>query len=93
MPGANWLHPYGPNSNISGKENYPVVQIAYADAEAYAKWAHKRLPTEAEFEYAARGGLSEKKYSWGDVFGKPTSGRVFFPMKIQKRMDLPIRPL
>ncbi len=67
VPGANWQHPYGRKSNISGKDNYPVVQIAYADAEAYAKWAHKRLPTEAEFEYAARGGLSEKKYSWGDV--------------------------
>jgi formylglycine-generating enzyme required for sulfatase activity len=66
--GANWRHPLGPDSDIKGKENYPVVQIAYEDALAYAKWAGKRLPTEAEWEFAARGGLSGKPFVWGEEF-------------------------
>ena len=68
VPGANWRHPEGPQSDIKGREKYPVVQVAYADALAYAKWAHKRLPTETEWEFAQRGGLSGKLYAWGDEF-------------------------
>jgi formylglycine-generating enzyme required for sulfatase activity len=76
VPGASWRRPGGPGTTINGRDRHPAVHVAYEDAEAYAAWAGKALPTEEEWEYAARGGLHGKAFAWGDEHfpdGKPAA--------------------
>ncbi|MGH6900655.1 MAG: formylglycine-generating enzyme family protein [Geminicoccaceae bacterium] len=87
VPGADWRHPSGPGSGVEGRDNHPVVNVACEDAQAYARWLGRELPTEAQWEFAARGGLEDATYSWGDEYydlvagWRANSWQGLFPLK------------
>ncbi|MGB0120177.1 MAG: formylglycine-generating enzyme family protein [Solirubrobacterales bacterium] len=96
-PGANWRHPWGPQSDLEGKEDHPVTQVTFQDADAYARWAGKSLPTEVQWERAGRGGLEDEDFAWGDQIAPGGIERMNrwigeFPWKFRPRPDGPRKP-